>query len=113
MRIQCNAGTRVTKLIRDLPGYGPVWFNPRAIANVLSLKLVKDKYKIEYNSNGDERFVVTKPTGERFQFIESASGLHYLDTSGRDETKIGDTTLVVNTVKENRRNYTNNDYCGH
>ena len=110
MTIQCKAGTRVTNLIGDLPGYRAVWFDPRKIANVLSLKLVKEKYQIEYNSNGDEGFVVTKLTGERFQFIESASGLHYLDTSGHDETKIGNTTLVVNTVKENRRNYTNNDY---
>ena len=110
MKIQCNAGTRVTNLIGDLPGYGPVWFDPRAIANVLSLKLVKEKYQIEYNSNGDEGFVVTKPTGERFWFIESASGLHYLDMSGHDGNKIENTTLVVKTVKENRRNYTNNDY---
>ena len=110
MRIQCNAGTRVTNLIGDLPGYRPVWFDPRSIANVLSLKLVKEKYRIEYNSNGDEGFVVTKPTGDIFRFIESALGLHYLDTSERDEIKIGNTTLVVNTVKENRRNYTNNDY---
>ena len=110
MKIKCNAGTRVTNLIGDLPGYGPVWFDPRAIANVLSLKLVKEKYQIEYNSNGDEGFVVTKPTGERFRFVESTSGLHYLDTSSHDDNKIGNTTLVVNTVKENRSNYTNNDY---
>ena len=110
MKIQRNAGTRVTSLIGDLPGYGPVWFNPRAIANVLSLKLVKEKYQIEYNSNGDEGFVVTKPTGERFRFIESTSGLHYLDTSSHDGNKIENTTLVVNTVKENRSNYMNNDY---
>ena len=110
MRIQCNARTRVTNLIGDLPGYRPVWFNPRAIANVLSLKLVKDKYHIQYNSNGDEGFVVTKPTRERFRFIESGSGLHYLDTSSHDGNKIGNTTLVVNTVKENRMNYTNNHY---
>ena len=25
---------RVTNLVGDLPGYGPVWFDPRAIANV-------------------------------------------------------------------------------
>ena len=109
MRIQCNAGTRVTNLIGDLLGYGPVWYDPRAIANVLILKLVKEKYHIQYNSKGDEGFVVTKPTGERFRFIESASGLHYLDTSSHDGSQIGNTTLVVNTVKENRMNYTNND----
>ena len=100
----------MTNLFGDLSGYGPVWFDPRAIANVLSLKLVKEKYQIEYNSNGDEGFIVTKPTRERFRFIESASGLHYLDTSGHDGNKIENTTLVVNTVKENRSNYTNNDY---
>ena len=110
MRIQCNAGIRVTNLVGDLPGYRPVWFAPRAIANVLSLKLVKEKYHIEYNSNKNDGFVVTKPTGEKFKFIQSVSGLHYLDMSSHDEDKIGDTTLVVNTVKENKMNYTNNDY---
>ena len=43
MRIQCNAGIRVTNLVGDLPGYGPVWFNPRAIMNVLSLKVGERK----------------------------------------------------------------------
>ena len=110
MRIQCNAGIHVTNLVGDLPGYGPVWFDPRAIANVLSLKLVKEKYHIEYNSNKVDGFVVTKPTREKFKFIQSVSGLHYLDTSIHDTDKIGDTTLVVNMVKENKMKYTNNDY---
>ena len=110
MRIQCNAGIRMTNLVRDLPGYGPVWFDPRAIVNVLSLKLVKEKYHIQYNSNKDDGFVVTKLTREKFKFIQSASGLHYLDMTIQDTNKIADTTLVVNTVKENRKNYTNNDY---
>ena len=109
MRIQCNAGIHVT-LVGDLPGYRPVWFDPRAIVNVLSLKLVKEKYHIQYNSNKDDGFVVMKPTGEKFKFIQSASGLHYLDMVLQDTNKSVDTTLVVNTVKENKKNYTNNDY---
>ena len=110
MKMQCNAGTRVTNLVGDLPGYGPVWFNSRAIANVLSLKLVKEKYHIQYDSNAKDGFVVTKPNGERFQFIQSSSGLHYLDTSNPDPNKSVNTTMVVNTVAENKKNYTNNDY---
>ena len=107
MRIECNAGTRVTNLVGDLPGYGPVWFDPRAIANVLSLKLVKEKYHVEYNSEKEDGFVVTKPPGETFNFIQSGSGLHFLDTSQESTTE---TTLVVNTVRDNKKNYTNNDY---
>ena len=110
MRIQCNARIRVTNLVGDLPGYGPVWFDPRAIANVLSLKLVKEKYHIEYNSEKDDGFVVTKPGGERFNFIQSGLGLHFLDTSQGSTNKITETALVVNTVRDNKKNYTNNDY---
>ena len=80
MKIQCNAGTRVTNLVGDLPGYRPVWFDSRAIANVLSLKLVKERYHIKYNSREKEGFVVTKPDGQQFNFVESSSGLYYLDT---------------------------------
>ena len=110
MKMQCHAGTQVSNLVWDLPGYGPVWFNLRAIANVLSLKLVKEKYHIQYDSNAKDGFVVTKPNGERFQFIQSSSGLHYLDTSNPDPNKSVNTTLVVNTVAKNKKNYTNNDY---
>ena len=107
MDIFLLAGTRVTNLVGDLLGYGPVWFDPRAIANVLSLKLVKEKYHVQYNSEKEDGFVVTKPTGERFNFIQSGSGLHFLDTSQESTTE---TTLVVNTVRDNKKNYTNNDY---
>ena len=110
MRIQCNAGICLTNLVGDLPGYGPVWFDPRAIANVLSLKLVKEKYHIEYNSKKDNGFVVTKLTDERFNFIQSGSGLHFLDTSQGNTNIITETALVVNTVRDNKKDYTNNDY---
>ena len=110
MKIQCNAGTRVTNLVGDLPGYGPVWFDSRAIANVLILKLVKEKYHIQYDSDEKDGFMVTKPNGERFKFIQSSSGLHYLNTTNPDPSKSVNTTLVVNTVAENKKNYMNNNY---
>ena len=110
MKIQCNAGTRVTNLVGDLPGYRPVWFDSRAIANVLSLKLMKERYHVKYNSREMEGFVVTKPNGDQFNFIESSSGLYYLDTSNPNPSMNVDTTLVVNTVAENRKKYTNHDY---
>ena len=54
--------------------------------------------------------MVTKPTREKFKFVQSRVGLHYLDTTLHDTNKNVDTTLVVNTVKENKKNYTNNNY---
>ena len=37
MRVHCNAASCLTNLIGDLPGYGTVWYDPKAIANILSL----------------------------------------------------------------------------
>ena len=87
-----------------------MWFDSRAIGNVLSLKQVKERYHVKYNSREMEGFVVTKPNGEQFNFIESSSELHYLDTSNPNPSTNVDTTLVVKTVAENKKKYTNNDY---
>ena len=87
-----------------------MWFDSRAIANVLSLKLAKEKYHIQYNSDEKDGFVVTKPNNERFKFLQSSSGRHYLDTTNPDPDQTVNTTLVVNTVAENNKTYMNNDY---
>ena len=113
MRIHCNAGSRLTNYVGDLPGYGTVWYDPKAIANILSLRQVRDRYHITYDSTY-QQFIVTKPCGKRFVFKESEGGLHYLDTShpGQDQDHKNEQqhVFMVNTVKDNMRNFTNNDY---
>ena len=109
MRIHCNAGSRLTNLIGDLPGYGTVWYDPNAIANILSLQRVRDWYHISYDSSL-RRFVVTKPSGKKFVFQESDGGLHYLDTTHQQDQQQQGHVFSVNTVEDNRKNFTNNDY---
>ena len=110
MRIHCNAGSRLTTLIGDLPGYRTVWYDPMAIANILSLRQVRKQYHVMYNST-HRKFVVTKPSGKEFTFWESEGGLHYLDTAGpQHKQKHQEHVFTVNTVRDNKRNMTNNDY---
>ena len=41
LRVHCNAGVTHTNKIGDLPRYSdPVWYNPKELANILSLGLV-------------------------------------------------------------------------
>ena len=105
-------------LVGDLPGYGTMWIDPQAIVSVLSLRLVKKKYHISYDSHDKNGFILQNPT--KFEFQESKSGLHYLDTSKQIgvEAKKEETELyknechlfVVNTVAHNHAQHTNNDY---
>ena len=62
MKVNCNAGSRVTNLIGDLRGYGTVWYDPNGIANILSFKRVREKYNVRYECD-NLAFVVTKPDG--------------------------------------------------
>ena len=37
MNIRCNAGLTRINMVDELDGYGTVWYNPKEIANILSL----------------------------------------------------------------------------
>lgn len=108
--VHCNAGTRVTNLKGDLPGYPhPVWYCPHAIANVLSFDNIKSthRWRITYDSEDGDRFVVTTGDGSNVVFENSvmdgcSRGLYYCD-SGQNK----DGMVLVSTVKENRFNFTN------
>jgi Zinc knuckle len=103
--IHCNAGITSTNLKGDLPGYGTVWYHPKGIANILSLSRVKENgYRVTYDSNNDTGFTITKPDGSTRMFKESNKGLFYLDTTSHS-------TVLVNTVANNRSQYTNRDYA--
>jgi hypothetical protein len=46
-------------MIGDLPGYGTVWYDPKSIANILSLKRDIDKYSVAFDSKHGGSFIVT------------------------------------------------------
>jgi hypothetical protein len=103
MDIHCNAGLTSTNLVRDLPGYGTVWFHPKGISNILLLNKVKEKYLVTYNSRDGNAFVVHMDNGSAQTFQQSPRGLFYMDTAQTG-------TLLVNTVAENKNKYTNCNY---
>ena len=74
--------------------------------NILSLTLVQEKYHVKYDNEKDLGFMVTKPTGEFFIFIQSKTGLHYLDTSKQQDGKLVDSNegnvFMINTVTDNK-----------
>ena len=58
MFIHCTAGVAKTNLIGDLSGYGTVWYHPNGIANILSLSKVKEKYRVTFDSDINNQFIV-------------------------------------------------------
>ena len=81
--IRCNSGVRTTNWVGDLPGYPqPVWFDKGGIANIISLKNCEKFFKVTYDSEDNNGFVVTHRTnGSVRHFHQSRKVLHYLDLS--------------------------------
>ena len=60
MRVRCNAGVRTTNQQGRLGNFPePVWYNPKGVANILSLNSVKKHDRVTYDSAGSDTFVVT------------------------------------------------------
>jgi hypothetical protein len=101
MRLKNNGGTVEVKKQVIMPGYhAHIWYNKKAITNILSLSNVIKQYRVTYDSN-DQMFVVHRePEGKPdMEFLMHKSRLHYFDP--RDSEFI-----VVNTVSENKAGFT-------
>ena len=105
-----NAGTQQTTQIADVPGYGTVWYDQRAIANIFGLKDMKDKgYQVNYDSTNGDKFQV-KMEGKIIEFTCNKEGLYEFEVSDDYKNDIhktkNETSNYVSTVEENKRGYT-------
>lgn len=86
-----------------LGNYGQVWYSPRAITNILSLKNVSNKYRVTYNSWGTGSFEVHK-LDNTMRFTRNNTGLYIHDASNNN-------ICLLNTVLGNCEGYSNHDCC--
>jgi hypothetical protein len=98
MTVHGNGGTLTANMMAHVENYGDVWFHPNAITNILSLKNVRNKFHVTYDSQGNSAFIVHKPNGIDVHFIMHTDGLHYHDTKNRQLT-------MVSTVESESQGY--------
>ena len=89
----------------NLSGYGPVWYFPNGVSNILSLIHVKEKFRVTYDSALDNTLYVHKPE-KIIQFREAVRRLYYFDTADRSE----ECTNLVTTVEDNKSKFSAYDY---
>ena len=76
LRVHCNTVVTHTNKIGDLPGYSnTVWYNPKGVANILSLSLEYKNHLVTYNSQYGNYFVIHSPHQPIFNITKD--GLFY------------------------------------
>ena len=98
MTVLGNGGSITNNQKAHVRNYGDVWFDKRAITNILSLKNVQKRYRVTYDSTFNRAFIVHKPEGDNMHFIMHRDGLHYHDPSEQEIS-------FVKTVNENESGY--------
>lgn len=101
MRIVCNAGSLIVTQIGTFSGYGDVWYHSHAIANILSLRNVQERYHVSFDSCNGNQFLVHRGDGTARVFRPTRKGLYASQVLGsRNEV------MMVSTVKDNLGAYT-------
>ena len=74
--IHCNAGTHKVEMVADLNNYVTVWFNPGAIAKILSLAWVARRFRVSFDRKEGVFFKVHSKTRD-IVFHRSSNGLYF------------------------------------
>ena len=111
LEMATNAGMRLTNQEANIPGFGTVWYDEGAIANIFSFAELVDKHRITFDSSMENAFLVYQPD-KIVKFECTPEGL-YMYRVGKDyKTSLmekGNSHLVT-TLSENRKGYTDRQY---
>ena len=58
MHLATNSGSMVTYMKADIPKWGEVWFNEKAITSIFSYAEMEDRYRISYDPKKKIAFIV-------------------------------------------------------
>ena len=74
--IGTNAGTRLIDEEADVPDFREVMFSEEAIANLFSLNKLCERYRVEFDSDKENAFIVHLSKDRRIKFPVNSQGLY-------------------------------------
>ena len=105
LRALTNGGHQDSDMVGDFSNLGVVWYNPRSIANILSLADIRKVCRVTLNTSSDEpALCVHRLDGSVIKFVEHDSGLYIYDSAARERTSESVTAYtMVSTVAAQKK----------
>ena len=103
MRLNSNGGNmRISQKAKVKGYFRDVWFDVRAITNIVALANVQQQYRVTYDSWSGGDFIVHRECDGKpdMLFRRHTSGLHYHDP--RDQEQF----TFISTVEDNKKQFT-------
>ena len=117
LRVHTNGGTQLSTEMGHVKNFGDVWYNNDSLANILSMAEVRKICRITMDTSVEAAMNVHRRDGSLMKFTEYKSGLYYFDTgapitNNTNSTSNSQDYLFLNTVEDNKRQYTRREIEG-
>ena len=112
IKIATNAGSRAVFSEANVEGFGTVWYDENAIANIFALRDIKKRHRVTYDSANEDAFIIhnSRNINECTRFKCNAHGIYELEVpvcnKRQNNKNIQGQSHLIDTVKENRKGYT-------
>ena len=115
LKLYTNGGSMLSTQQGYLKGFGLVWYNPKSLANILSLASVTKRCRVTMDSAVENCINVHRSNGTIMKFTELRSGLYFHDTSSpstpETSTPVTDYSFL-HTVASNKQQFTRREVEG-
>ena len=101
-----NGGKQESYLTADLPGFFPVWYNPKSMLNILAWCDLRKRFRITVDTEQGAYIVVHMGNDKKIYFEEVESGLYLLRSGLSSQKRISGysfLTLAEGNVKDFNR----------
>ena len=89
-----------------MPGFGTVWFDQDAIANIFGLNQLKKLARVTYDSDVKDAFLVHKPEGISSSLRRAQKDFIITIPSDKFRAECQNGTSHLTSVEENKLGYT-------
>ena len=108
LRLHSSGGTLDTNQKGHFGGFS-VWYNPRCLANILSLALVTEQFRVTLDTETENGFSVHISEGHVMKFMCISPGLYVYDATSVNMSKLNVAFNFLNTVASNKASFSKRD----
>ena len=81
LKVYTNGGTQMSTMIGDLHNFGEIWYNPKSLANILSLAHMGKTCQATMDTVIENCLIIHRQDGTEMKFQQYKTGLYYFDAS--------------------------------
>ena len=107
--VHTNSGRQFSLHIGTVENFGDVWYNPKLLANILSMAAVRKVCRITMDTSVKLSMNLHHTNSSIMKFLEYSSGLYYFDASQNSpntSSSIVEAYIFLNTVAGNKERFT-------